>query len=778
MANTPRKVAGSLSRQRQIVKTNLGAIGGTINEMEEINTNRLVCTSILRREGGLMELEFEYRLGVVEERLQDMEFQSGYEQLVEVEIEMPPGVQDLLIGWGELLTQEPQVQGGEAVPMVARVSQHHFGVPLLGMHFINHEDSLSSIESDPLIHPGTIIFNPEIDGKITGNMANRDSSVSKVRDPGPDVAMTLRLWIDPESTRTTAARTLNRNYNSTEWTLAQAVRTLCQICNPLEEFVVNPTVKELEGVFADETEPIRNFSLLAGLGLNECLSELLKPHGYSWFLSPGRNEDQNSPDYGTTQIRIRIFKLGRGAFKKLNQPAPGDTLIATGKQNLIGWSLRQTFDFLRNRITAQGGLVQREVTIILEQGWIGGIFATEVENLMRDSPLWINNQDILRKWVANEAGDWIGQNGITEALDLSTELGESTAYKRRRFEDCLTRMGNETGDTRRRSPLIEYFAPLATDENEIVTFQLYGDPDSASFKIHWRDAGTKKEVGPYTLSATASAIAADLTGEGVAGIESSSGSLTSGIELVFNVEEIAPDFWIEGEFVAGTKPSITANSSRWKPIPDGWSPQLLETELGVYFASDEAVQQIHALGNEAAIRITATVTGDDRLTSTAERETTSPMNHDCEVVFDVSDRFFDRQLQRTGEFASKLIGALGSADTEADEADDTEQINDWTERVRKLEDALHIEGTLQTVGLRIDYEIGDLLRKIEGRNVSLNRKATDSGEVLYPQISGIQYLPLQQKTILFVEPLDQSEAELRDLERRRRKSGKRPGGRG
>ena len=49
MANTPRKVAGSLSRQRQIVKTNLGAIGGTINEMEEINTKRLVCTSILRR---------------------------------------------------------------------------------------------------------------------------------------------------------------------------------------------------------------------------------------------------------------------------------------------------------------------------------------------------------------------------------------------------------------------------------------------------------------------------------------------------------------------------------------------------------------------------------------------------------------------------------------------------------------------------------------------------------------------------------------------------------
>lgn len=777
MANTPRKRVGSLSRSRQIVKTNLGAIGGGINDMEEVNTKRLVCTSILRREGGIMELEFDYRLGEVEERLQDMEFESGYEQLVEVEIEMPAGVQDLLIGWGELLTQEPQVEGGESVPMVARVSQHHFGIPLAGMHLVNHEDSLSSIESDPLIHPGTIVFNPEIDGEITGNMANRDSSISKVRDPGPDVAMSLRLWIDPESTRTAAARTLNRNYDSEEWTLVEAVRTLCHLCNPLEEFVINPTKKELEGVFKNEEEPIRNFSLQAGLGLQECLSELLKPHGYSWYLSPGRNQDQNSPDYGTTEIRIRIFKLGEGVKRQLNQPAPGGVLAANGKQNLIGWRLRQTFDFLRNRITAHGGLVQREVTIILEQGWVGGV-AVDVAKLMRDNPEWINNQDVLRKWVGNEAGDLIGQNGITEPLDLSEELGESTAHKRRQFEDCLTRMGSTTGETRRRSPLIEYFAPLATDEKEVVTFQVFGDPDSASFKIHWLDAGTEKEVGPFTLSVTASAIESALTGQGVAGIENASGSLSSGIDLVFSTEEIAPDFWIEGTFVEGTKPAITANSSRWKPIPDGWSPQLLETELGVYFASDEAVQQLHALGSDAAIRITATVTGDDRLTSTAERESTSPMNHDCEVVFDVSDRFFDRQIQRTGEFASKLIGALGSADTEADERDDTDQINDWTERVRKLEDALHIEGTMQTVGLRIDYEIGDLLRRIDGRNVSLNRKATDSGEVLYPQITAIQYLPLEQRTVLYVEPLDQSEAELRDLERRRRKSGKKPGGRG
>ena len=58
-------------------------------------------------------------------------------------------------------------------------------------------------------------------------------------------------------------------------------------------------------------------------------------------------------------------------------------------------------------------------------------------------------------------------------------------------------------------------------------------------------------------------------------------------------------------------------------------------------------------------------------------------------------------------------------------------------------------------GLHYDYDIGELVTKISGRNISFNRVSPDTRTNYYLQITGIiwQQQP-EQRTILQVEPLE------------------------
>jgi hypothetical protein len=782
MANTPnRRSSPLLVKEAPQINTNLGPIGGELGEIEEYETKRLRPLRIVQAEGGEFFIEFEYCLAEVDERLKDIEFIEGYEQLVEVELVQPSGTDNILLGWGEILTQDLKVRPGEErARVMAKITPPHFGTPLVGMHVANHNEPTPPVpDEDPFIHHGDIIFNPEIDGNITGNMTSPRVSVRKTYGDETSERMILSLWIDPESVRTENARIyVQRDYESLKWSLKEAVHTLCKVCNPLEEFIINPTLAELDAIHADEVT-LRNIVLPAGEHLPELLNQLLKPHGYSWYLQPGRNEDSTSPDFGTTEIRLKIFKLGEGVKKTVHQPKPGDVLVGDGPQNVIEWNVTESFDELRNVVIAQGGLKEREITIELSRGWSASSDDSSVDDLSKDGQLFQSERNAWRLWVANEAGDYTSTRPeITEYPDFSDVLGDDSGVKRRAMKDCLTFQKSGEGELRRMDPFVEWRV-TPVDDLEVVTITLHGSAAppvttlTASWTLHWMQGATELSIGPYDESALAATIEADLIAEGINDLDTAAGSLTSGIELTFTEESEAPDFWIEGTFAGGLNPGISIRSNAWQPIPDEWGPVLLGDQIGVYFAGDRALEELIPKGDNARIRITGTIIGDTRLNYTSGKESSSPLGHEFPLVLDVSDRFFDRKVQRTGRYMSRLLGLLqndGTGSSGADERDDSDEIEEYADTIKAIEDAVNITGTLTLTGIRTEYIVGDLIKSIEGRKISLNRKATASGLTQYVQVTEKEIL-LQPKhrTILRLMPLDQSEAAIRSLERKRRR---------
>lgn len=139
MANTPnRRTSPHLVKEAPQINTHLGPIGGELGEIEEYETERLRPLRSLQAEGGEFLIEFEYCLGAMDERLKEIEFIEGYEQLVEVEQVMPSGTNNILLGWGEILTQDLKVKPGEErARVMAKVTPPHFGTSLKGMHVAN-----------------------------------------------------------------------------------------------------------------------------------------------------------------------------------------------------------------------------------------------------------------------------------------------------------------------------------------------------------------------------------------------------------------------------------------------------------------------------------------------------------------------------------------------------------------------------------------------------------------------------------------------------------------
>lgn len=782
MANTPNSnTAQSLAKTHAVIKTDLGPVGGELGEIEQYNTNRLRPLRITQGEGGIFEIEFEYCLAAVDERLKEIEFIEGHEQMVEVELEQPSGTDNILLAWGQILTQHLRVAPDEErARVVARVTPPMFGNALKGMHVSNHAEPEGDLpDSDPLIHEGDIVFNPEIDGQIQGNATHIRPAVRKDTTDEMSELMILRLWIDPDSQRTAVAISEQRDYYAVRWTLKEAIYSLCWICNPMEPYILNPTLEELDALGMDSVI-LRNVQLPAGEYLPYYLSSLLKQHGYSWWIHPGRNEDEDSEDFGSTEIRIKFFKLGEGVKKTVHQPKPGDTLTAGGKQNVIEWEFRESFDELRNVVTAHGALIEREVTIELSKGWAESYDDLTIDELIKESPDYEANRNVWRLWVANESGDYIGvRTEITDPLDLSEVLGDSVAVRRRPGQDCLTyTTPNVEGETRRRNPVVEWRTTPESGQ-ETATITLHGDAGppvttlTAEWTLRWMDTGGEFWVGPFDETATASTILTALNGVSLYNLANVTGNLASGIVITFDAGAESPDFYVEAEFTGGLHPGISVRSNAWQPIPDGWGPVLLGDQLGVYFNGDKAVEDLLPKGADARIRITCTLTGDNRIAYTSEKEDSSPLGHVHEMVLDVSDRFFDRQVQRTGRYMSSLIG-IRQNDTDglsgADEVDSTEEIEEYADNIKAIEDAVNVVGRLRLTGIRPEYSVGDLIKEIDGRKVSLNRKASGSGFTQYVQVTEKVYeCHPRQRTVLELLPLDQSDVAITSLQRKRRR---------
>ncbi len=181
----------------------------------------------------------------------------------------------------------------------------------------------------------------------------------------------------------------------------------------------------------------------------------------------------------------------------------------------------------------------------------------------------------------------------------------------------------------------------------------------------------------------------------------------------------------------------TDAGTSWAPITDeiAGNMLLLPDELGILFNSDEPPEDLRDSGGETIddirLRMTCTLTGCSRIVGEAERQGTAVNSRDNKLTLQMAERFLDQQVVKSGTYASQLYsGAAG-----AEEQDDSTEIQTYAETLRDQYETAEIACTIRLAGFH-DYKIGDLITKVEGREIGLN-EASAEGTARYPQITQI-----------------------------------------
>ncbi len=94
-------------------------------------------------------------------------------------------------------------------------------------------------------------------------------------------------------------------------------------------------------------------------------------------------------------------------------------------------------------------------------------------------------------------------------------------------------------------------------------------------------------------------------------------------------------------------------------------------------------------------------------------------------------------------FTTQMAQPLGS-----DTRDDSLAMQTYVDNVQAVEESALIQATLRLFGIHEGYEISNLLTKIDGRNISLNRNSEDAVTKKFLQITGIHFDYQNQRTDL------------------------------
>jgi hypothetical protein len=176
--------------------------------------------------------------------------------------------------------------------------------------------------------------------------------------------------------------------------------------------------------------------------------------------------------------------------------------------------------------------------------------------------------------------------------------------------------------------------------------------------------------------------------------------------------------------------------------------EILTNECGIRFTIATLPPEISMMPN-LRIRITASVYSDERIKHTTKPTPNSPQPDVAPTLIDVTDRFHFRKIHKDSEF---LKGEKKDR-YENSQVDDTKRLIEFAERIVAATDHLDVRGTAVIPNLDGDpYDLGDIIEKIEGRDISLNAGGPSSSPLIrHPQVVGITYDYTNQKRILALE---------------------------
>lgn len=330
-------------------------------------------------------------------------------------------------------------QQGESFKYVSQAKNELYGDPACGVIMFNPNFPRAPELAPPFTRQPVgqfklvdddIIFNPEVDGLVVGNM----HSVKRYGVPQ------VPVFLDPDAVRTAAGRTLHAG-SAVTWTLSNAVYYLCHALNTAQVFVRNPTKQLLALVFRDSVDLVRNVKIENGVYLPEALDSLLNPLGYYWRLRKTSR----------TRRFFDFFRRGTGGnLVWLNHQRFGE-VFDPERTNVEANGV--TFDASRlvNRIIGRGSKLQIEITAELVRGWPPSHDNADREEL-KLSTAAPDYKNAYRKWVLNEGGDYIGtrpeirdvfNSALRKQLAAAGYL-EWMIPRRRKLLPTLTRATNAT----------------------------------------------------------------------------------------------------------------------------------------------------------------------------------------------------------------------------------------------------------------------------------------------------------------------------------------------
>jgi hypothetical protein len=579
---------------------NIGPEGG--EEPGETETfEDVYCTRVVQSAGG-SRMDYAELVYGLKDHLQDRDQPSGFSRRVHVRM---PDENKTLLADGDYVSESASVQqSGETLTATAQQRQYFFGHPL--KYYDVHSplsDLNAEIEDD-------IIFNPVVDDKTVFNM-------SDLLRPGE--TFFGRLWTHPEMADTTTGEGYQEQVRE-EWTLKDAVESICELLNPNEEFVWNPT--SLEDVIED-APPLRAVTIPLGTYLPQALDLLLIPLGYNWFV-----------DYDYPIPRIVIFGIGKGEEKTLCMQRVGESLNLEWS-NLNQFQISNSIGDSFNDVLAMGQFEEAEFTFPLFPGWQSSLDSTSLADLNKNAAGYDGKEAAWRLWIANEAGD----------------INPST-----------TRLGQ---------------TPTVPDLRAVFT----------KYIPHRRTIGE-----PLTFLQGMSSTDADETQR----------------------RPVLVEYSVDG-------------GTTWEAMKDEWSVKLCPNQIGILFDSEDVPEELHSAASLARVRITGTIFGDARIQYRATKEDWAVNGRTVQQVIKRPEKFQKRWRQATGTYASVLTGP-------ADEKDDSTEIETFAKKLRDQNHYAEVDCEFRLPGWHLEYKIGDLISKIEGREINLDGAPSNAPDYRFPQI--------------------------------------------
>lgn len=408
--------------------------------------------SVRRTSGGQVRDEATYLLdlGAAGQYIQDLAMLPGGEIC---EITAYPNGVPTLLHWGKVDAASIQIGDNETLSFTSRVEPYHLGVVMDGVWI------WEPLTGQLVLVPQDLVFNPRIDDETMPNQSQI-----------PRLLGLASVILDPESCRTQAALTVQGD-SPTFWTVQSAAQYLCWALNPSQTWVNNPDAVSIALL---PEWPLNHFHLPRGKFLGEYLDDLLSKFGLSWYL-----------DLSTGKPQISFFLHGAGLANTVYLGPPG--ALYNG-DNALDTDLHYDVGSARNQAVAQGDWHYVEDTFYLSKGWPSSLDATAETSLAKGNTNFQNPantyRDVHRKWVSNEAGDYIGTRPeITSVNDFSGLFGHPVAPRRRKFLPCITLDSDGAPYGRTAGCMIEYSIDGGS------TWQAIEQLSDASVKILDRECG-------------------------------------------------------------------------------------------------------------------------------------------------------------------------------------------------------------------------------------------------------------------------------------------------